>query len=154
MNLGGEKVLQSVLSETTFGGLRNWGWSGRCLSLLREMTESRQKRGGETYRRWGVQKRFLGRGFSPSLRYVFHPPEFSTPLGRSLNVHARFGSCVRSQTAAAGQSHVRLRYVRGSDIRRDCRPCARCFSLLRNKGGTTMMSTRRLKASPSSPCSP
>ena len=28
-------------------------------------------------------KTFLGRGFSPNLRYVFHPPEFSTPLGRS-----------------------------------------------------------------------
>ena len=38
---GGENVLQSVLSKTTFGGLRNWGWSGRCLFLLREMTESR-----------------------------------------------------------------------------------------------------------------
>ena len=43
---GGENVLQSVLSKTTFGGLRNWGWSGRCLFLLREMTQSRQKRGG------------------------------------------------------------------------------------------------------------
>ena len=29
---------------------------------------------------------FLGRGFSPNLRYVFHPPEFFTPLGRSLKV--------------------------------------------------------------------
>ena len=62
MNLGGggENVLQSVLSKTTFGGLRNWAWSGRCLFLLREMTESRQKGGGKTYRRWGVQKRFWG----------------------------------------------------------------------------------------------
>ena len=85
MNLGGENVLQSVLSKTTFAGLRNWGWSGRCLFLLREMTENRQKRGGgETYRGWGGPKTFLGRGFSPNLRYVFHPPEFSTPLGRSL----------------------------------------------------------------------
>ena len=42
------------------------------------MTESRQKRGGKTYRRWGVQKFFWGG--------VFHPPEFSTPLGRSLIV--------------------------------------------------------------------
>ena len=47
VDLGGENVLQSVLSKSTFGGLRNWGWSGRCLFLLREMTESRQKRGGE-----------------------------------------------------------------------------------------------------------
>ena len=47
MNLGGGgNVLQSGLSKTTFGGLRNWGWSGRCLFLLREMTESRQKIGG------------------------------------------------------------------------------------------------------------
>ena len=43
---GGGNVLQSVLSKTIFGGLRNWGCSGRCLFLLREMTESRQKRGG------------------------------------------------------------------------------------------------------------
>ena len=43
---GGGNVLQSVLSKTTFGRLRNWVWSGRCLFLLREMTESRQK-GGE-----------------------------------------------------------------------------------------------------------
>ena len=48
MNLGGGgNVLQSVLSKTTFGGLRNWGWSGGCLFPLREMTESRQKRGGK-----------------------------------------------------------------------------------------------------------
>ena len=33
---GGGNVLQSVLSKTTFGGLRNWGWSGRCLFLLSE----------------------------------------------------------------------------------------------------------------------
>ena len=43
---GGGNVLQSVLSKTTFGGLRNWGWSGRCPFLPREMAESRQKRGG------------------------------------------------------------------------------------------------------------
>ena len=70
----GENVLQSVLSKTTFGGLRNWGWSGRCLFLLREMTESRQKRGGETYRKWGVQKRFWGGVF----RRIYGM--FSTPL--------------------------------------------------------------------------
>ena len=72
---GGENVLQSVLSKTTFGGLRNWGWSGRCLFLLREMTESRQKKGGgKTYRRWGVQKRFWGGVF----RRIYGM--FSTPL--------------------------------------------------------------------------
>ena len=43
---GGGNVLQSVLSETTFGGLRNWAWSGRCLFLLREMTESPKRGGG------------------------------------------------------------------------------------------------------------
>ena len=32
----------------------------------------------------GGPKTFLGGGFSPNLRYGFHPPEFSTPLGRSL----------------------------------------------------------------------
>ena len=83
---GGENVVQSVLSKTTFGGLRNWGWSGRCLFLLREMTESRKKRGGKRIV-GGGPKTFLGRGFSPNLRYVFHPPEFSTPLGRSLTFY-------------------------------------------------------------------
>ena len=34
VNLGGENVLQSVLSKTTFGGLRYWVWSGRCLFPL------------------------------------------------------------------------------------------------------------------------
>ena len=30
---GGGDALQSVLSKTTFGCLRNWGWSGWCLFL-------------------------------------------------------------------------------------------------------------------------
>ena len=71
---GGGNVPQSGLSETTFGGLRNWGWSGRCLFILREMTESRQKGGGETYRRWGVQKCYWG----GALRRIYGM--FSTPL--------------------------------------------------------------------------
>ena len=74
MNLGGGNVLQSVLSKTTFGGLRNWGWSGRCLFLLREMTESRQKRGGKRIVGGGVQKRFWG----GVLRRIYGM--FSTPL--------------------------------------------------------------------------
>ena len=58
---GGGNVLQSVLSKTTFGGLRNWGWCSRCLFLLREMTESRQNRGGgKPIVGGGVQKRFWG----------------------------------------------------------------------------------------------
>ena len=82
---GGENVLQSVLSKTTFRGLRNWGWSGRCLFLLREMTESRQKRGGgETYRRWGVQKRFWGGVFRRIYGMFSTPLSFPPPLGRSL----------------------------------------------------------------------
>ena len=87
VNLGGGNVLESVLSKTTFGGLRNWGWSGRRLFLLREMTESRQKKGGKTYRRWGVQKRFWG-GVFRRIYGMFPPPppEFSTPLGRSLKM--------------------------------------------------------------------
>ena len=85
MNLGGgENVLQGVLSKTTFGGLKNRGWSGRCLVLLREMTESRQKGGGKTYRRCGVQKRFWGGVFRRIYGMFSTPPEFSTPLGRSL----------------------------------------------------------------------
>ena len=39
-----------------------------------------------------VQKRFFWRrGFTPNLRYVFHPPEFSTPLGRSLRKYQAIG---------------------------------------------------------------
>ena len=55
-------------SSYTYGcraTLRNHaGW---CLFHLREITESRQKRGGwgqETYHRWGGPKTFLGRGFT------------------------------------------------------------------------------------------
>ena len=77
MNLGGGKGSAECA--------RNWGWSGRYLFLLRAMTERRQKRGGGGKRIvGGGSKTFLGRGFSPNLRYVFHPPEFSTPPGRSL----------------------------------------------------------------------
>ena len=69
-----------MLSKTTFGGLRNWVWSGRCLFLSREMTESRQKGGRreKTCRRWGAPKTFLGMGFTvipyvPPPPGVFHP---------------------------------------------------------------------------------
>ena len=78
---GGGNVLQSVLSKTTFGGLRNWGWSVRCLFLLREVTESRQKGGGgETYRRWGVQKRFWGGVFRRIYGVFSTPLSFPPPL--------------------------------------------------------------------------
>ena len=59
--------------QTTFGGPRNWDWSGRCLFRLRDMTESHQKKGG-----WGngVPKTFWGRGFT-----VCSPPRsYSPPL--------------------------------------------------------------------------
>ena len=80
---GGGNALQNVLSKTTFGGLRNWGWSGQCLFRLRELTESRQKRGGggETYRKagGGGPKTLLARGFT--VRYVPPPPlSFPPPL--------------------------------------------------------------------------
>ena len=55
-------------------------WSGRCLFLLREMTESRQKRGGETYRRWGVQKRFWGGVFRRIYGMFSTPLSFPPPL--------------------------------------------------------------------------
>ena len=75
VNSGGGNVLQSVLSKTTFGGLRS-----RRLFLLREMTESRQKRGGgETYRRWGVQKRFWGGVFRRIYGMFPPPPSFPPP---------------------------------------------------------------------------
>ena len=81
MNLGAENVLQSVLSKTTFGGLRIWGWSGRCLFLLREMTESRQKKGGGKRIVGGGSKNVFGEGFFADFMVCFPPPEFSTPLG-------------------------------------------------------------------------
>ena len=70
---GGEIVLQSVLSKTTFGGLRNWGWSGRCLFLLREMTGSRQKRGGKRIVGGGSENVF-GEGFFAEFTVCFPPP--------------------------------------------------------------------------------
>ena len=62
--------------------LRHWGWSGWCLFLIREMTESRQKRGGKRIVGGGVQETFLGSGFTPNLGYIFHPPPpvFHPPL--------------------------------------------------------------------------
>ena len=77
---GGENVLQSVLSKTTFGGHRNWGWSGRCLFLLREMTESHQKGGGAKRIVGGGSKNVFGEGFFAEFKvcfpppWVFHPP--------------------------------------------------------------------------------
>ena len=91
MNLGGggKRTAERALQSHFLGGLRNWGWSGRCLFLFkgndrespkRGGGESRQKGGGERIGAGGVQKRFWG----GVLRYVLPPPEFSTPLGRSL----------------------------------------------------------------------
>ena len=52
------------------GGVRNWDWSGRCLFPLREMTESRQKRGGESIvGGGGGSKNVFGEGF-----YGMSPP--------------------------------------------------------------------------------
>ena len=65
MNLGGGggNVLQSVLSKTTFGGLRNWGWSGQCLFPFKGHDRESPQKGGETYRRWeGPKTRSLGNG--------------------------------------------------------------------------------------------
>ena len=74
MNLGGGgNVLQSVLSKTTFGGLRNWGWSGRGLFLLREMTESRQKRGVKRIVGGGSEIVF-GEGIFAEFTVCFPPP--------------------------------------------------------------------------------
>ena len=81
VNLGGENVLQSVLSKTTFGGLRNWGWSVRCLFPLREMTESRPKRGGGNGGGGGGPKTFWG----AVLRYACPEP---IPTGRHFPYRA------------------------------------------------------------------
>ena len=68
---GGKRTAERAL-QTTFGGLRNWAWSGRCLFPLREMTESRQKGGGgeRSVGGGGGPKTFLGRGFT----VCFPPP--------------------------------------------------------------------------------
>ena len=71
---GGGNVLQSVLSKTAFGGLKNWGWSGRCLFLLREITESRQTRGGGKRIVGGVSKNVFGEGFFAEFTVCFPPP--------------------------------------------------------------------------------
>ena len=81
VNLGGgnrtvERSLQNHFLEASEVGIGLVG-----ASFLREMTESRQKREGKRIVGVGVQNNF-GEGFygmSP-------PPEFSTPLCRSLSV--------------------------------------------------------------------
>ena len=78
--------------RTAERALQNHLWRPQKLGLVWSVPlsfkgndrESPKKGGGKTYRRGGGPKTFLGRGFSQNLRYVFHPPEFSTPLGRSL----------------------------------------------------------------------
>ena len=86
---GGGNVLQSVLSKTTFGGLRNWGWSGRCLFLLREMTESRQKRGGKRIVDGG-SKNVFGEGFFAEFYGMFSTPlSFPPPLAALWEWHQK-----------------------------------------------------------------
>ena len=75
-NLGGKRTMECT-SKTSFGGLREWDWSGLCSFPLRKMTgrgQTGRKRiiGG----RGGGSKTVFGEGFvvcSPLLR-VFHPP--------------------------------------------------------------------------------
>ena len=48
VNLGGGETYCRVCSpKPLLEASEIGGWSGRCLFLLREMTESHQKRGGE-----------------------------------------------------------------------------------------------------------
>ena len=97
---------QNVLREFGGGGkhtaecaLQNHFWRPQKLGLVWSVPLSFEgngrespKKWGRTYRRWG-SKNVFGEGFSPNLRYVFHPPEFSTPLGRYLNIrNFRFGN--------------------------------------------------------------
>ena len=58
---GGGDVLQSVLSKTTFAGLRKSDWSGLCPFPLRKMTGRVQNVPGNRIIGGGVQNRFLGR---------------------------------------------------------------------------------------------
>ena len=64
------------------------------------------KRGGETYHRWGGPKPFWG----GVLWYVFPSPEFSTPLSLSLTRH--LGRCQRSVCGIDPPQNVRNVIVR------------------------------------------
>ena len=79
---GGGKTYCRVCSpKPLFGGLRNWGWSGRCLFLFFLLGRVAKRKGGSKRIVGGGPKTFLGRGFTPNLRYVFHPPwVFHPPL--------------------------------------------------------------------------
>ena len=101
---GGEDALSSVISKPTFGGLRNWDWSGHCLFPLREMTGSRQMGvgiiGGGGERFWD---RFYGM-FPPVGPRVFHP---LLPLSE---LHLAAGS------ADPGYREIRTRHPAWSDM--------------------------------------
>ena len=56
------------------------------LSFKGNDRESPKKGGGGKRIVGGGSKNVFGEGFFANLRYVFHPPEFSTPLGRSLKI--------------------------------------------------------------------
>ena len=112
---GGGNVLRSVLSKTTFGGLRNWGWSGRCLFPLREMRESCQKGGGDVSQ-VGGSKDVFGEGFYG----MFPPPRVFHPLGRTLTMskfpqapfaRAPFSECRISSSHARGRGIGNTKYL-------------------------------------------
>ena len=93
---------QNVSREFFLGGgkrtaecaLQNHFWRPQKLGLVWSVplsfkgndSESPKKGGGKTYRRWGVQKRFWGGVFRRIYGMFSTPPEFSTPLGRSLTI--------------------------------------------------------------------
>ena len=74
VNLGGGDVLQSVLSKTTFGGLRNWGlvWS-LPLSFKGSDRES-PNTGGAKRIVGGGSKNVFGEGFFAEFTVCFLPP--------------------------------------------------------------------------------
>ena len=85
MNLGGGERTAKCALQNHFWRPQKLGlvWSVP-LSLKGNDRES-PKRGGGKRIVGGGSKNVFGEGFFlPNLRYVFHPPEFSTPLGRSL----------------------------------------------------------------------
>ena len=117
---GGKRTAERAL-QNHFWRSQKLGlvWSAAPLSFKGNDRES-PKKGGETYRRWGVQKRFWGGFFSPNLRYVFPPPEFSTPLGRSLTKCLARSECVgnlgwscRQRTSMGLESMASLSSRRG-----------------------------------------
>ena len=109
---------QNVSCE--FGGAtycRVWGWAGRCLFLLREMTESHQKGEGKRIV-GGGSKNVFGEGFYAKFTVCFPPPRvFHPPLPLSDMTEILHGDFAPN-SSAAGWDWRR----EGHQCLRPCRP--------------------------------